>query len=245
MNRPSRRAGPPLALLSGALLLSLGCNVTVGPPAAPPLGKADFTLTAKDLAQEFKKDDKATTARYADKVLEVTGVLIALHPASRGEFVLVLEGEPNSIVNVFCATKVSKPWDKATPRQTVKVKGKFPPHPNSAALIDCTIEEATGEPAPTVAAADLAREFAADQDAARKKYDAKVVILTGEVDAGQSDKSAVKLKAGLPRGVICYMAPDAPRDAQGLKPGQPVKLLATFSGGSRDQVQFFNCLLID
>src|SRR5262249_27785873 len=160
--------------------LGLGCNVSVGPAPGPAPGKPAFTLTAKELAEEFKKDSKATTARYGDKVLEVTGTLISVYADSSGRNTFVLEGEANNNFNVFCYTK-EKVWSKATPRQTVRVRGKFPPGPNSAALVDCTVEEATGEPAPTVAAGDVAGEFAADEEAARKKYQGRAVIVTGEV----------------------------------------------------------------
>jgi hypothetical protein len=244
----NRLAFPLIAML-GALLgaLPLGCG-PVGPgPAGPSLGKPDFTLTAKEFREEWDKDKQAVNAKYKDKVLEVTGTVIGLHVASDGKSTLVLEGEPKSVKNVFCYPTDPKPWNKVTPGQTAKVKGKLPPFPNDAALIDCTIGEVTGDPSPTVSAADLAREFAADDNAARQKYGSKYLIVTGEVESVQVDRakgSVVALKTGAATRVSCSFT-EAPKALEGLKPGQQVKLLARISLGSKDQVQCFDSILMD
>ena len=82
---------PPVAAL--AVFLSLGCNSKDGKPNATPSSpdagkkaadlKADFSTSATQLAKEFLADEKAATAKYTGKVIEVEGVVNTANPAHR------------------------------------------------------------------------------------------------------------------------------------------------------------------
>ncbi|MDN3657550.1 hypothetical protein QWZ08_18000 [Ferruginibacter paludis] len=43
--------------------------------------KADYTMSAQDLIAEFKKSDSLANKKYAERMIEVTGIVTAVEPA--------------------------------------------------------------------------------------------------------------------------------------------------------------------
>src|SRR5262249_20789801 len=94
-------------------------------------------------------------------------------------------------------------------------------------LNPCEIVSAGPNPGVSVTAQDLAKEFAADRQAARKKYDDKWAVVTGEVIARtKSDLCAVVLtvKGDGDITLACCFGEAYKRTTEGVKVGSQVEL---------------------
>jgi hypothetical protein len=244
--------------LIGAGLLCVGCggSSSSGPakdaaPSAdkdgkPKLGKADFTLTSKDFAEEFKKDKTAAHAKYKGKIVEVTGKVESVGRNASDEPILTLEGPPKSFDWTQCLTRDRYPWKTAAPGQTVTVKGKGHDFFPGAILLDCEIVEVKGDKPPALTADELAKEYAADPKAAAKKYEEKWIALSGEVEkVNANDTVDLKTQAKGPRVRANFGAAEA-KQLKGVKPGQKIQVLGNFGlQGAADEVSLSTCILMD
>src|SRR5512133_2415143 len=59
--------------------------------------KAEFQVEATALIGEFEQDENAATAKYSEKVLEISGKLVVKNKLSNGTDLLVLEDEMQGI----------------------------------------------------------------------------------------------------------------------------------------------------
>jgi len=58
---------------------------------------AEFKLEASKLVDEFQKEENAATTKYSEKVLEISGKLVAKNKLPNGTDLLVLEDEMQGI----------------------------------------------------------------------------------------------------------------------------------------------------
>jgi hypothetical protein len=259
-----------LALLLAGALFAAGCGTPTTPPTADkdgkpkptddgkpkdgtgvPLGKADVSLTSRELADEFLKDFAAAMAKYKGKVVEVSGLVTHCYFNAAGEPILALQGgDPKNVLSiVICVTADPRPWNKVTPGQTAKIKGAWSDRSvGSPNLTKCEIEEVSGPPAPTLTADELAAEYTKDTSAANTKYDGKWLILTGELDKLESERGGpvlvFKTKEKEPRVSVDFQAA-AEKTLKGLQPGQKIKALGKYLGGSKEKVLYTQGVLMD
>ncbi len=66
--------------------------------------KPDFVIDVSSLVNEFSQDENAATAKYVDKVLEVTGPILAIEPTSDSSLNVTLSAE-NQMAGVSCSFK--------------------------------------------------------------------------------------------------------------------------------------------
>ena len=59
--------------------------------------KADFNVEASSLIDEFENQEDAATAKYSEKVLEISGKLASKNQLSNGTTLLMLEDEMQGI----------------------------------------------------------------------------------------------------------------------------------------------------
>jgi hypothetical protein len=76
---------------------------------------ADYIVTVDDLEKEFTLSDSLATIKYQDKTIEVTAIVTAVEPASKG----IVIGE-----KIFATFKDSLPKDIAI-GSMLKIKGRF------------------------------------------------------------------------------------------------------------------------
>lgn len=146
------------------------------PPKDPDklaAGKAQFTLTARQWSEEFHKDPETTDRKYHNKIVEMTGEV-----AFAGQGVLNLDVGSGYRDSVRCETIDLVPWKKASPGQTVKLRGTGA-H-DVAALVECEIIEVTGS-VRALTVNQLVQEFLAAKEVTGKKYDGQYMILTGDI----------------------------------------------------------------
>lgn len=66
--------------------------------------KPDYVIDVSSLANEFSQDENAAAAKYVDKVLEVTGPILAIEPTSDSTMNIILSAE-NQVTGVICSFK--------------------------------------------------------------------------------------------------------------------------------------------
>jgi predicted Zn finger-like uncharacterized protein len=176
-------------------LLMLKCIQTLGPkvqgtevpPKEPQDAPPAFTLTTEQLGNAFKADKEAAKKKYDKQILAVEGVVYgAAYSDPDGHPRLDLDcSVPDTTLLMAChMAPASRPKVRGlTEGQKVKVKGlcytqQAPPH---LYLMECQILEAGPNPAIEISAVDLAKEFAADKEAAGKKYTEKQLVVEGVV----------------------------------------------------------------
>lgn len=70
--------------------------------------QAEYKVEANGLIGEFQKDENAATAKYSEKVLEISGKLVAKNKLPNGTDLLVLENEMEGI-----SCQLDSSWTKA------------------------------------------------------------------------------------------------------------------------------------
>ncbi|HEX7584352.1 MAG TPA: hypothetical protein VF373_06650 [Prolixibacteraceae bacterium] len=70
--------------------------------------EAKFKVEAAGLIGEFQKDENAATAKYSEKIIEVSGKLVAKNKLPNGTELLVLENEMEGI-----SCQLDSSWTKA------------------------------------------------------------------------------------------------------------------------------------
>lgn len=85
--------------------------------------KADFTVTAAALQKEFETNEAAASAKYINKVIEVTGPVTSLAPGDNRNLSISL-GTGNPLSAVICT--LAKPEDPSKYRQgqEITVRGE-------------------------------------------------------------------------------------------------------------------------
>jgi hypothetical protein len=74
--------------------------------------KPDYIIEVSSLVNEFSQDENSASAKYVDKVLEVTGPVLAIEPTSDSTMNVTLSAE-NQMTGVICSFKdVTDPSSK-------------------------------------------------------------------------------------------------------------------------------------
>lgn len=86
--------------------------------------KADFTLSVSELTNEFSQDETSASARYIDKIVEVTGPVASIEATSDSTMNVTLteEGELSGVICTFHNTS-NPAWDKIKEGETITVRG--------------------------------------------------------------------------------------------------------------------------
>lgn len=227
---PSPKSEPPPTPVSE----NPGSPKPVPPPSPTPTvppaaqvddllkAKPDFTMTAKQLNDEFK-DSSAFLKKYDNKVIEITGP-VRMYNSTRE---LVLGPE----INVFLC---GEPYAvaKAMPGQTVTLRGRCDTNYGISMWSIVRVED---DPPPTLTAEQLAKEYTADKDGTNNKYRGKYLVLTGAIQKVEKEvgTNIYLTPAGQKPEVTCFfgvLEAQAAEKAGWLKTGQAVRILGSWAG---------------
>ncbi|MBV5315702.1 MAG: hypothetical protein JZU47_20560 [Prolixibacteraceae bacterium] len=86
-----------LALVAIAIGASVGLKMFFKPHADISKLKSEFKLDASNLITEFGQDENTATTKYSEKILEISGKLVAKNKLPNGTDLLVLEDEMQGI----------------------------------------------------------------------------------------------------------------------------------------------------
>jgi hypothetical protein len=244
------------------ILVAAGCGQTDNPSVGggsfttergegkaphPSLGKADLIITPVEWRAEFKKDSQAAKAKYKDKVIEMSGTVSSVRPDPYGLVGYVNLDVPDDLEGVRCVLVDKKPWKKVSPGSKVKMRGKSSDR-FSGDLSPCEIVEAGPNPALTVSAQELTKQFAADRKEARKKYHENWAYVQGEVTEKVSKKIALTLKGAADVSVVCYFPQPYKEQLDPIQSGSMVDLfgqLSVFDGPQDREVVLNGCTVTD
>jgi Leucine-rich repeat (LRR) protein len=202
-----------------------------------------FSLTAEKFAAEAK-DRAVANEKFKGKVVELSGVVKTVGQNISGEPYLSLEVEKD-FTGVMCFTADAEPWAKVVPGQKIKLKGKWPPDAFGTVLAHCAFVDVGTSPAITITAQQLAKEYAADKEAANKKYTDKYLIITGEVadkEFNSAGAASVTLKVDGNVKVKCSFTAFEKGMVKPIKVGQQLKAVGQYTlnfGG--DEVGLYFC----
>lgn len=115
-----------IVLVAIVVVALVGLRMYFKPHADVNKLKADFTIDATALINEFQEQEDAATAKYSEKVLEISGTLASKSQLTNGTTLLVLEDEMEGI-----SCQLDSNWvvtnqeviDSLEPGSPVTVKG--------------------------------------------------------------------------------------------------------------------------
>ena len=205
----------------------------------------DFKLTAEELYQESKKDRNFLINKHAGKLVELTGVVYRALLDLGGNPTLLLNGS-RDMDRVNCPVGDRNHWSKAFPGQTVTLWGTVPSSSSDPKPFVWNIKSVTGPEPPRVAVEELVKAFAADPEAAEKKYKGKHLIVTGEVAVPQMQNGVLvgfSLKSLEKKpSLVCYVVSGGRGEKEQAfvksvaEPGQKATVLVEFTAFYSDQI---------
>ncbi len=216
----------------------------------PPDQPAGGRITGEKIGDEFRNDVKAATAKYNDKLLELTSPIEEIGVSATGEAYLVVEGtQIPTPQRIECYTTDKEPWTRAAPGQTVKLKGRCRIIGGELKFIDCQILDATGPMPIRVKAAELAEAYEKDAAAAGKTHEGKWLEVTGEVEkvdrVEAADKAVLTLKKSGKLPISCILEGGLADQTRKLTAGQTVKLLGRQKAFDAESgIELLSCVLI-
>jgi hypothetical protein len=201
-------------------------------PNAPPA----FTTTAEQLAKAFRTDEQAAKGKYVGKWLVIEGEYGEAYYRSGGVlFFKELDGFA-PVGGHFDDTEWPK-FDGLTKGQKIKIKAfcDLSSHKICVHLDKCKLLEVGPDPAIIVTAFQLTKDYAANKDAVRARFEWKEVLVEGtalRVDSGNFltivlvgfDETAVP-----PVRVEAEFDFDRRTEAAKVKKGDKIKIKGTVS----------------
>jgi hypothetical protein len=242
----------PLVLIVAVfavLLLGLACSGRLAPPVRPPMGQTDFTLSSAAFVTEFTRDTNAAHIKYADKVIELTGKVETINNDVTGQPHFMLEGpDPNKLDRGICQMKERFPWARATPGQTVTVKGRCDRTVLVPRLVDCEILSVAGDPLPRLTADEFAKRTSEPELLKKDRTKYHYLIVSGEIDRIDPTNSGLFLKTQTKKsGALIHFSPEDYKrlNVANWQPGQHIEVIGGDSSNPGAHGWLVNCLLMD
>lgn len=218
------------------------------PPKATPTkeeaaaaAEPAFKLTADDWHQEWKKDAAAAKTKYGKKVIQLSGAVEVVTPDGHGKYGLVrLKAGESSMV--LCNTLDREPWWKVTAGSKVTIKGTASPDSKDGDLHDCAIVEADKNPALSVTAVQLSKDY---KTPAKDKYEDNWIILEGELLDTKPANNQLIIKGEGPTKIVCTFSANAidKERMDAVKAGQTVKVVGKATGSNGDEISLKYCMM--
>jgi len=200
--------------------------------------KVDITIDAYDLLVE----DAKGTAPFDGKVIELSGVVVALR--QNGDKNEIQVGNSDSGEKVRCMVYGLQPWSVLGKGQEVTVKGRFTGQSFNPMLEDAVIVSKGKPTTTTITAEKLADEIDAEKGEL-KKHD-KPFIISGEVLRIGEKKDAIYLKGNSKNTVEClFVEFDNQMRVGRLAVGDKVNLYGQFLYSSKGVITLGVCQFID
>ena len=100
--------------------------------------KPDFILTATELQKEFENSESAASAKYINKILEVTGTIVLVTPGDSANTNISLK-TGNDLSNVICTFHKLTDPSKLNPGDNITLRGECSGFLMDVLLNNCSI----------------------------------------------------------------------------------------------------------
>lgn len=106
------------------------------------LGKAtpDFVITATDLLKEFENDESAASAKYINKIIEVSGTIESLNTGEDNTLSIILKTD-SDFSTVICTFLQAQDREEFKPGDEITVKGECSGFLTDVLLNNCFIKK--------------------------------------------------------------------------------------------------------
>lgn len=106
------------------------------------LGKAtpDFVITATDLLKEFENDESAASAKYINKIIEVSGTIESLNTGEDNTLSIILKTD-SDFSTVICTFLQAQDREEFKPGDEITVKGECSGFLTDVLLNNCFINK--------------------------------------------------------------------------------------------------------
>jgi hypothetical protein len=151
-------------------------------------------MAVEEWSAEWEADRKAAEGKYKGKKIELTGTVSVIFSEPYGNGTIVYLEVSKHPPGINCQTAQREAWANVSPGSTITIVGSCN---GSSSLGQCTIVKAGPNPAIVISAQQLAKEFVADPEKARKKYKDKWVRIDGTVVATEPDGTGGAILATL------------------------------------------------
>ncbi len=206
-------------------------------------------LTVDEMDDEFQRGLDAD--KFADRWVEIAGLLNDLRvdfpwediSSREAVLYLMLEGETRETAAMTCFMKAGeRPWEQASKRDRVVVRGVFVKQGTRGHLLECQIVK-SGTPMLNVTVDELDERHQADPATFRMKYESQFIIVTGKY-AGRlppklatEDKDEAKNWIALDgaKGRRLFARVDIDYFFSKVVEGQLVSVVGTFDGIPPDE----------
>lgn len=204
-------------------------------------GQADVVIDAETLGKEFSGDTAAFGNKYGGKVIDVQGP-VKLFDEGSGSIVM-------GSINFHFQTDHEAPWRVVSRGQRITLRTKYSP---SFGFGKATIVAKEPFALTALTSEELARQYASNAAAVKKRYDDKLLLLTGQIVAKQAnDLGAVSLflrSVGSVKVKASFTA-FSQKETKPLRIGQYVQLKGEFNAAlnldNGEVGVYFCCLAAD
>jgi hypothetical protein len=233
--------------IDGGKLLDANESYTIYYQRAAGGDGGPMVLTVGDFLSV--KDEATFKEKYFDKPIQIAGTIYGIN----GFTGVVMLRDPADTVSVNyaqCYLMDYAAYGKLSNGQSVTLRGIAVGEVGAAALEDCEIVAAGPSTGVTIAAADLANEFAKSPDAAVQKYvpesGAKTIFLTGPLVSKDFDDGPVPhLFLGTDAAKVdCAFNADDVKRLQALKPGDEIHLAGVMPNDGSKSAELENCYIV-
>lgn len=106
------------------------------------LGKAkpDYVITATDLLKEFEKDESAASAKYVNRIIEVSGTIESLNTGKDNTLSIILKTD-SDFSTVICTFLKAQNHEEFKPGNEITVKGECSGFLTDVLLNNCFLKK--------------------------------------------------------------------------------------------------------
>lgn len=131
-------------LIVGLILITAGVIAGIylynKQPINPEKSKPDYVITATGLLKEFENNEAAASAKFVNKIIELTGTIESLNTGNDSTLTIILKTD-SDISSVICTFRPSQNHEELKPGAEITVKGECSGFLTDVLLNNCSLKK--------------------------------------------------------------------------------------------------------